>query len=91
MELKEFIKAKRVWIIGGSIIAKYVYKELSGSYEVLGVLVRNRGKAMKLANKLKVKVYNNLDEVIEDSPDYIIEAAAPNVLKEMGIKILGKV
>lgn len=72
----------------GSIIAEYVYRKMSENYEVLGVLVRNREKAMKLANKLNVKVYNNLDEVIEDSPDYIIEAAAPNVLKEMGINIL---
>ena len=53
------------------------------------MFIKNCPEAMKLANKLNVNVYNNLDEVIEDSPDYFIEAAAPNVLKEMGIKILG--
>ncbi|HRN71211.1 MAG TPA: hypothetical protein PLS49_08595 [Candidatus Woesebacteria bacterium] len=29
-----------------------------------------------------------LNEIIDDQPDYIIEAASPDVFKEMGIEIL---
>ena len=65
-------------------------KEMSDKYEILGILGRNREKTKELANRFQGKVYSTLDEVIEDSPDYIVEAACPSVVREMGIKILEK-
>lgn len=88
------MKKYKLGIIGsgalGATIGEYVHKNMGESYEILGVLASNRENALKLSNKLNAKAYSNLDELIEDSPDYIIEAAAPNVVKEMGIKILEK-
>lgn len=86
------MKKYRLAIIGSGslarIIVEYVHSEMSGNYEILGILVRNKEKAMELANSLNAKVYNNLEEVIKDSPDYIIEAASPSVVREMGMEIL---
>lgn len=87
-------KKYKIVIIGsgslGTIIGEYVSLNMSESYEVLGILDQDKEIASGLANRLKTKVYNNIDEVIEDSPDYIIEAATPGVVKELGIKILSK-
>ena len=44
--------------------------------------------AVKLANKIGCKAYRTLDEVIDDKPDYMIEAASPDVFKDIGIKVL---
>ena len=84
------MKKYKLAIIGsgslGSIIGEYIEREMSESYEILGILVRNKENAIELAKTLNVKIYNKLDDVIEDSPDYIIEAATPDLVREMGIK-----
>lgn len=86
------MKKYKLAIIGsgslGSIIGEYIHRKMSGDYAILGVLDCNKENAIKLANSLNAKVYGCLDEVIGDSPDYIIEAASPSVVTEMGIKIL---
>lgn len=74
----------------GSIIARDVSNELSESYELLGVLSGKVENALKLVNEVNCKAYNNLDKVLADKPDYIVEAASPNVVKDIGIKILEK-
>lgn len=74
----------------GSIIARDVSNELSESYELLGVLSGKVENALKLANEVNCKAYNNLDKVLADKPDYIVEAASPNVVKDICIKILEK-
>ncbi len=88
------IKKNKLVIIGsgalGSLIGEYLYKRMSNNYEILGILDQNKNIAKELANSLDVKVYNNLDEVIDDCPDYIIESATPGLVKDMGIKILSK-
>lgn len=86
------MKKYKLAIIGsgslGSIIGEYVHKEMHEDYEILGILARNKENTKRLANTLNAKIYDNLEEMIKDSPDYIIEAASPSVVKEMGIKIL---
>lgn len=72
----------------GTIIAEEIIKELAEDYELLGVLSQNKKNSLKLSNRLACKSYDNLDEMIKDGPDYIIEAASPEVVKDMAIKIL---
>lgn len=74
----------------GSIIARVVSKDLFNEYEILGIYSRRIENATKLANEIGCKAYTTLNEVIDDQPDYIIEAASPDVFKDIGIKILSK-
>lgn len=86
------MKKYKLAIIGsgalGSTIGEYVYENISKDYEIIGILDRNSENALRLSKKLNAKRYRNLKEVIDDSPDYIIEAAAPAVVKEMAVEIL---
>lgn len=86
------MKKYKLAIIGsgslGTIIGKVVSQDLSDNYEVLGVLSGRIENAEKLANKIDCKAYKSLDEVINDNPDYVIEAASPDVFKDIGVKVL---
>ncbi|MBA6151392.1 aspartate dehydrogenase domain-containing protein [Gelidibacter maritimus] len=86
------MKTYKLAIIGsgslGSIIGKVVAKDLNKDFEILGVLSGNLENAIKLSDEIGGKAYKTLDEIIEDQPDYIIEAASPDVFKEIGVKIL---
>ncbi len=72
----------------GSIIGKVVTEDLHDSYEVLGIFSERIENATKLADELGCKVYKTLNEVINDKPDYIVEAASPEVFKDIGMEIL---
>lgn len=72
----------------GSIIGKAIKGDLLEEYELLGVLSGKVENAIKLANEIDCKAYNSLEEMLMDKPDYIIEAASPNVIKETAVKIL---
>ena len=86
------MKKYKLAIIGsgslGSIIASFVSKEMSEGYEILGVQSGNIENAIKLANEIDCKAYKSLAEVITDKPDFIIEAASPDVFKDIGVRIL---
>lgn len=86
------MKKYKLAIIGSgslaSIIGKIVSQDLSEEYEILGVLSGKIENAVKLADEIGCKAYNTLNEIIDDKPDYIIEAAFPDVLKDIGVKIL---
>ncbi|MFA6360547.1 MAG: NUMOD3 domain-containing DNA-binding protein, partial [Dysgonamonadaceae bacterium] len=86
------MKKYKLAIIGsgslGSIIGRVVSKDLSEEYEILGVLSGKIENAIKLAEEIDCKAYKTLDDVIDDQPDYIIEAASPDLFKDIGIKIL---
>lgn len=86
------MKKYKLAIIGsgslGSIIGKVVSRDLSEEYEIIGVLSGNIENAIKLADEIGCKAYNSLNEIIDDKPDYIVEAASPAVFKDLGIKIL---
>lgn len=86
------MKKYRLGIIGsgslGSIIGKYISKELHEDYEIVGILSGKIENAQKLSNEINCKAYKGLDDMIKDKPDYIIEAASPSVVKENAVKIL---
>lgn len=86
------MKKYKVSIIGSgslaSIIGKTILKEVSGYYEVLGVMGKGKENALRLSKDLNCKAYDSLDEMIDDKPDYIIEAASPDLVKDMGVKVL---
>lgn len=86
------MKKSKLAIVGsgslGGIIGELILKTLSDEYELLGILSGKKENALKLAKKLQCKAYDTLEEMVEDKPDYIIEAASPNVVKEIGIKII---
>lgn len=82
----------KIAIIGsgslGNIIGEYVSQDMHENFEVLGVLSCQIKNAKKLVDKTGGKVYTSIEEVIADKPDYIIEAATLEVLREIGLKIL---
>lgn len=72
----------------GSIIAKVVSKDLKDNYEIVGVYSGKIENAVKLADEIGCKAYKTINEIIADKPDYIVEAATAEVLKDIGIQIL---
>lgn len=72
----------------GSTIAKVVSQVLKENYEISGVLSGKMENAIKLAKETGSKAYKTLHELIQDKPDYVIEAASPDVLKNIGLQIL---
>ena len=86
------MKKLRLGIIGtgalGSIIANAVSKDLEEDYSLIGVHSNNLENAESLAKKVNCKFYRDLDEMIDDKPDYIIEAATQEVVKDYAVKIL---
>ncbi len=92
--LKGDMERIRLAIVGsgalGSIIARAIVKDLREDFELVGILSGRYENALKLADEVNTKAYRDLDEVLEERPDYIIEAAGPAVVKEMGEKILAK-
>ena len=86
------MKKHKVSIIGcgalGTLIGEVVCKDLTDKYEVLGVYSRTGENTKRLANHLSCKAYETFDEVIDDKPDYLIEAANPDVIKEIGVRVL---
>ena len=86
------MKKYKLAIIGsgslGGIIARVVAKQMRNEYQILGVQSGNIQNALKLANEIGFKAYKSLNEAVDDKPDYIIEAASPEVFKEIGIEIL---
>ena len=86
------MKKYKLAIIGsgslGGIIARAVSHDLCKEYEVIGVLSGRIENAIKLADEIGCKAYKTLNEIIDDKPDYIVEAASPDVFKEIGVEVL---
>ena len=91
---RDWMAKVRLGIIGsgslGGIIGRTVAGDLYQDYELAGVLSGDYENAYKLANEIKTKAYKTLEEMLEDRPDYIIEAASPSAIKEMALEILVK-
>lgn len=71
-----------------TIIGKIVSQELSDNYKILGVFSGTLKNAKKLADEIGCKAYKTLEDILGDTPDYVIEAASPDVFKDIGVKIL---
>lgn len=74
----------------GRIIGEVVTQDLQDYYEISGILSRKTAHAKKLADDINCKAYISLKELIDDQPDYVVEAASPDVFKDMGVEILAK-
>ncbi len=72
----------------GGIIGKEIKTGLSKDYELLGILGRDIEKTRDLADKIDTRAYENLEEIFKDKPDFLIEAANTQLIKDIGIKIL---
>lgn len=72
----------------GTIIGTSVLDKLSNNYELLGVLSKTPENSLALSKQLGCKSYKDLKEIIADQPDYLIEAASPELVKSMGVEIL---
>ncbi|HLW32760.1 MAG TPA: Gfo/Idh/MocA family oxidoreductase, partial [Aequorivita sp.] len=86
------VKKYKLAIVGsgslGSIIAKVVSQDLIEEYEIAGILSGQIKNAISLAEEIGSKAYKSLDEIIDDKPDYVIEAASPDVFKDIGVALL---
>lgn len=86
------MKRYKVAIIGSgslaTIIAEAIHKELSEKYELLGVFSKRKENSLKLSKKVNCNSYKDLSEMINDNPDYIIEAASPKVVEDVAVEIL---
>src|SRR5690554_2876205 len=86
------VKKNKLAIVGsgslGSIIAKVVSQDLNEEYEISGILSGQIKNAISLAEEIGSKAYKSLEEIIDDKPDYVIEAASPDVFKDIGVKFL---
>ncbi|HHV38835.1 MAG TPA: DUF108 domain-containing protein [Tepidimicrobium sp.] len=72
----------------GTIIARAISTELSEDYSLLGILSGSYENAERLAGKVNCKAYRDLDDMLLDKPDYVIEAASPDVMRDVGVRIL---
>lgn len=82
----------RIAIIGtgalGGLIAEEIKKTLSKDYELLGLYGRDFDRTANMAKQIGCKTYRTLEEVLKDGPDFIVEAASSQVIKEIGLQAL---
>lgn len=72
----------------GGIIGEELSKNLTSHYELTGVYGRTYDNTKRVANLLGCKAYKSLDQIIEDRPNYVVEAAGIGALKAIGKKVL---
>src|SRR5690625_2745409 len=86
------MKKRRIAIIGtgslGGIIGEELSKNLTSHYELTGVYGRTYDNTKRVANLLGCKAYKSLVQIIEDRPNYVVEAAGIGALKAIGKKVL---
>lgn len=86
------MEKKRLAIVGcgklGNIVMDAYVNGMLPEYEMIGVLGRNAEHAKAMADKCGCKVCKNLDELIEQKPDFVAEAASVEAVKGMAEKVL---
>jgi aspartate dehydrogenase len=77
------------------IIVEALLKDLLPNYKLIGSYSRTYEKALDISNKIATantgyscKPCNNIEELLELKPDYIVETASPAAFKEWGIAAL---
>lgn len=83
---------QKVAIIGtgslGKTIARELPNHLSAYYELVGLMKHSDKEIEALENEFQTPVVTTLDELLRLKPDFIVEAASVDVVKENGEKIL---
>ena len=73
--------------LAGIIVEAY-NKGLLEEYELTGILGRTKEKTEALAEKGGCRPCSTLEELLEDKPDYVAEAASVKAVQDYGMKIL---
>lgn len=83
---------KKVAIIGTGIIGTTIAKELKvhleNSYELVGMMKRTNEQIEELSARFDTKVVTDFSDLLQLAPDFIIEAASVDIVKEYGAEIL---
>lgn len=83
---------KKVVIIGtgtiGTTIANELKTHLANNYELVGMMKRTNAQIEELEATFDTKVVTDFSEVLKLKPNFIIEAASVDVVKEYGETIL---
>lgn len=83
---------KKIAIIGcgalAGVLAEAMQKCLAETYEICGFLGRTRRKAEDMAEKYNTALFESLEDMIQARPDYIVELAGGDAVREYAEKIL---
>lgn len=83
---------KKIAIIGagsiGTTIADEISNHLDEYYELVGIMKNSESRIKELEMTYKVPVVTECSKLLETKPDFIIEAAGVEVVKEYGETIL---
>ena len=86
------MEKKTLAIIGCGKLAAIVVEALNANllteYQLIATYSKTRAKAQHLADKGACKACDTLDELLAMKPDYIVETASPDSLKEFAIAAL---
>lgn len=72
----------------GNVILQAWQKGLLEEFEFVGCLSRSADAAQAFATAAQCKVCADLDDLLAQKPDYVLEAASPVVVKEVGERVL---
>ena len=83
---------KKLAVLGNGFLAGIIVeaynKGLLEEYELTGILGRTKEKTEALAEKGGCRPCSTLEELLEDKPDYVAEAASVKAVQDYGMKIL---
>lgn len=83
---------KRVAIIGtgaiGITLAKELKNHLQNNYELVGMMKRTDEQISELETIVETKIVTDFSKILALNPDFIIEAASVETVKEYGSEIL---
>ena len=86
------MEKKKLAVIGNGylagILAQAWEKGLLESYRFVGVLGRSREKTEALARRLGCRACFALGDLMEEEPDYVVEAASVEAVKSCGEAVL---
>ncbi|MDO5537514.1 MAG: Gfo/Idh/MocA family oxidoreductase, partial [Desulfovibrionaceae bacterium] len=85
-------ESRRAAVIGcgalGALTAEGIAKDLAASWRLSGVLANTREHAEKLAGRLGCRALASLDELLEDRPDMVVEAAGVGAARAHAERVL---
>ena len=83
---------KKLAVLGNGFLAGIIgeayNKGLLEEYELTGILGRTKEKTEALVEKGGCRPCSTLEELLEDKPDYVAEAASVKAVQDYGMKIL---